>query len=166
MNRVFNSERKSAIATPISSPIETAKTDYKTLATSSFANLTNRQKAIDEKINDVGSLYSFKKKDIKMSDLISLTAINGCEYAMFTKGSERIIIRGTRYSTSDGATLISLAKQGYRWSGHTHPFNDWPAPSNGDIETLKLFKNKKTIVYNSFGKATVFNDKGEFVKGW
>ena len=166
MNRVFNSERKSAIATPISSPIETAKTDYKTLATSSFANLTNRQKAIDEKINDVGSLYSFKKKDIKMSDLISLTAINGCEYAMFTKGSERIIIRGTRYSTSDGATLISLAKQGYRWSGHTHPFNDWPAPSNGDIETLKLFKNKKKIVYNSFGKATVFNDKGEFVKGW
>ena len=166
MNRVFNSERKSAIATPISSPIETAKTDYKTLATSSFTSLTNRQKAIDEKINEVDSLYSFKKKDIKMSDLISLTAINGCEYAMFTKGSERIIIRGTRYSTSDGATLISLAKQGYRWSGHTHPFNDWPAPSNGDIETLKLFKNKKTIVYNSFGKATVFNDKGEFVKGW
>lgn len=139
MNRVFNSERKSAIATPISSPIETAKTDYKTLATSSFANLTNRQKAIDEKINDVGSLYSFKKKDIKMSDLISLTAINGCEYAMFTKGSERIIIRGTRYSTSDGATLISLAKQGYRWSGHTHPFNDWPAPSNGDIETFSNY---------------------------
>lgn len=160
MNRVFNSERKSAIATPISSPIETAKTDYKTLATSSFANLTNRQKAIDEKINEVGSLYSFKKKDIKMSDLISLTAINGCEYAMFTKGSERIIIRGTRYSTSDYDTLLSLANQGYKWSGHTHPFNDWPMGSNGDIEILKLFKNEWSIVYNSFGKRSLFDKEG------
>lgn len=160
MNRVFNFERKSAIATPISSPIETAKTDYKTLATSSFANLTNRQKAIDEKINEVGSLYSFKKKDIKMSDLISLTAINGCEYAMFTKGSERIIIRGTRYSTSDYDTLLSLANQGYKWSGHTHPFNDWPMGSNGDIEILKLFKNEWSIVYNSFGKRSLFDKEG------
>ena len=164
MNRVFNSERKSAIATPISSPIETAKTEYKTLATSSFVNLTNRQKVIDEKINDVGTLYSFKKKNIKMSDLISLTAINGCEYAMFTKGSERIIIRGTRHSTSDGATLISLAKQGYRWSGHTHPFNDWPMGSYGDIETLKLFKNNQTIVYNSFGEWSTFDKNGNMLK--
>ena len=45
-------------------------------------------------------------------------------------------------------------------SGHTHPFNDWPMGSNGDIEILKLFKNEWSIVYNSFGKRSLFDKEG------
>lgn len=154
MQRVFNSEKKPKISTSI----ETSKKEYKVLATSSYAELTNRQKKIDSKISESGTLYSFRKKDIKLSDLVSLTAKNGCEYAMFTKGNKRIAIRGTRYNTSDYITLCKLAKQGYRWSGHTHPFNDLVVPSSGDIKVLKLFKNNTSVVYNAFGEWNLFGE--------
>ena len=96
-----------------------------------------------------------KKNEVSMSDLAAITAKTGDEYAMFTKGGERLIIRGNKRSvhiTPEDA--LDLAENGYRWSGHTHPgTNDFVlTPSKGDIKVLKKFNQDHTVIYNSLGR--------------
>ena len=62
------------------------------------------------------------KSSVNMADLSALAAKTGHEFAMFTKGQERLIIRCNSSSVNiDIAFARQLAAAGYRWSGHTHP---------------------------------------------
>ena len=75
-----------------------------------------------------------------MSDLSALTAQTGDEFAMFTKGKERLIIRGNAYNVNvDEAFAKELSRLGYKWSGHTHPGTSGNVliPSVGDKLILK-----------------------------
>jgi hypothetical protein len=78
---------------------------------------------------------------------------------MFTKSSERLIIRGNRNSVSvDGKRAKTLAEQGFRWSGHTHPGVGRLVllASDGDMEVLNYFPHKQSVIYNSSGEYLPF----------
>lgn len=121
--------------------------------------LNNRQKELLEKLKEFDSKVIVHKKSVNMTDLSALTAKTGDEFAMFTKGRSRLIIRGNKNSVNvDLDVARQLASEGYKWSGHTHPGNDTLCmlPSDGDKAVLKLFNHKSSAIYNSKGQHTTF----------
>ena len=121
--------------------------------------LNNRQKELLEKLKEFDSKVIVHKKSVNMTDLSALTAKTGDEFAMFTKGRSRLIIRGNKNSVNvDLDVARQLASEGYKWSGHTHPGNDslCMLPSDGDKAVLKLFNHKSSAIYNSKGQHTTF----------
>lgn len=94
-----------------------------------------------------------------MKDLAALTAQTGDEFAMFTKGGERLIVRGnhTRVDIVE-EEAVQMAAAGYRWSGHTHPGAEELTlfPSDGDCKILKAFGQDQSVIYNSFGRRRPF----------
>ena len=121
--------------------------------------LNNRQKRILESLPEYDSSTVIKKKDVSMKDLSALTAYTGDEFAVFTRKSERLIIRGNKNSVNvDIDKAKELNKQGYKWSGHTHPgiSPDFATPSQGDRDILECFNQKRSVIYNSTGRYRTF----------
>ena len=121
--------------------------------------LNNRQKNLLKKLDKYDAVAVVDKKDVNMADLSALTAETGVEYALFTKGSNRMIVRGDKVSVNiDIDKAKELAQNGYRWSGHTHPGYDLLAltASDGDYNVLKAFGQKEGVIYNSLGQYMVF----------
>ncbi len=58
------------------------------------APLNNRQKELIESLPEYDNRITVLKDTVNMADLSALTAKTGDEFAMFTKGNERTIIRG------------------------------------------------------------------------
>ncbi|MFR2745840.1 MAG: phage minor capsid protein [Roseburia hominis] len=117
--------------------------------------LNKRQTYLLEQLSGYDSRCVVSKKNVKLSDLSALTAQTGVEFAMFTKGSERLIIRGDERSVNVSKSYaLELKLLGYRWSGHTHPGIDdfCLMPSSGDKEILSIFSQDCTAIYNSTGK--------------
>ena len=123
------------------------------------AELNNRQKLLLEKLPEFDSRTIVPKDSVNMADLAALTAETGDEFAMFTKRSDRLIIRGNEKKVNiDVDAAEQLAKEGYRWSGHTHPGIDFIAmqPSDGDYAILDCFKQESSVIYNSKGDFRTF----------
>lgn len=121
--------------------------------------LTRRQQKLLDNLSESGSSFVINKNNINMADLSALTAKTGDEFAMFTKGNERLIIRGNSYMVDiDIGKAKELAAKGYKWSGHTHPGIDINAsiPSTGDKEILKCFKQEISVIYDSKGNFRTF----------
>ena len=100
-----------------------------------------------------------KKSEVSMIDLSAMTAKTGDEFAMFTKGGERLIVRGNSYSVDIGIeTATQMAYNGYQWSGHTHPGFDQLSlfASDGDIAILEAFNQNESVIYNSLGQYAIF----------
>ena len=94
-----------------------------------------------------------------MADLSALTAKTGDEFAMFTKGNERLIIRGNAFKVNiDIDEAKALAADGYRWSGHTHPGvgSNVLMPSGGDKIILRCFNQEISVIYDSSGRYSTF----------
>ena len=94
-----------------------------------------------------------------MTDLSALTAKTGDEFAMFTKGGSRLIVRGNSVKVNINTNEArKLAAEGYKWSGHTHPGIDSISlmSSDGDREILKCFPQKGSVIYNSKGQYQTF----------
>jgi hypothetical protein len=118
--------------------------------------LNNRQRRLLDKLPGYDSRVTVKKGDVSMMDLAALTAKENVEFAMFTRGSERLIVRGDRDSVKiNRFDAARLSARGYKWSGHTH-IGSWLAASHGDKEILKLFNQSCSVVYNSFGEYNRF----------
>ncbi|MDE1465718.1 hypothetical protein [Spartinivicinus poritis] len=84
--------------------------------------LSKRQQVLLSKVPKELSRVILKKRDINVNDLAHLTAKTGDEFALFTRGAQRLLIRGN----SNGVRLTiqqlkNLHKQGYKFSAHTHP---------------------------------------------
>jgi hypothetical protein len=119
-------------------------------------SLNNRQRRLLDSLPWYDSRVTVKKGDVSMMDLAALTAQENVEFAMFTRGPERLIVRGDRDSVNiNPFDAIRLNALGYRWSGHTH-IGSWLAASHGDKEILKLFNQSCSVVYNSFGEFNRF----------
>ena len=121
--------------------------------------LNNRQRRLLEKLPEYDSKITVRKNDVSMKDLAALTAHTGDEFAMFTKGRERLIMRGNGNSVNvDLEKAKELSQQGYKWSGHTHPgvVADFATPSQGDRDILECFSQKTSAIYNSLGKYRTF----------
>ena len=122
-------------------------------------SLNNRQQELLGSLPEFDSRCIVQKNSVNMADLSALTAYTGDEFAMFTKGNERLIIRGNIFSVNiDIDTAKQLSEQGYRWSGHTHPGIDYSClvASGGDLSILKQFKQKTSVIYNSKGLFSTF----------
>lgn len=121
--------------------------------------LNNRQAQLLEQLPDFDSRVTVPKSSVNMSDLSALTAKTGQEFAMFTKGQERLIIRGDTNSVNiDIDTARQLATAGYRWSGHTHPGDSIQSmiASGGDMLVLEQFPQSTSVIYNSKGQYATF----------
>ena len=117
-------------------------------------DLNNRQQKLLGKLPEYDSRVVVPKKSVNMRDLAALTAKTGDEFAMFTKGKERLVIRGNAYMVNIGIEeAMRFAGEGYRWSGHTHPGIDINVlmPSDGDKQILGGFEQNQSVIYNSKG---------------
>jgi len=119
--------------------------------------LTNRQQALLDKLPEYDSRVTVRKGDVSMTDLAALTAKTGVEFAMFTRGSERLVVRGNGSSVDINPNDARwLNAQGYRWSGHTHK-GDALVASEGDKAVLSMFDKKKSVIYNALGDYNKFD---------
>ncbi len=122
-------------------------------------DLNKRQQKLLDKLDSFDSKAIVKKKSVNLKDLSALTAKTGDEYAMFTKGNERLIIRGnSRMVNITAEKAKKLANEGYKWSGHTHPgsTNLCLFASEGDRLILKAFNQERSAIYNSKGQYHLF----------
>ncbi|MDR0936643.1 MAG: hypothetical protein LBM98_08190 [Oscillospiraceae bacterium] len=119
------------------------------------SGLSRRQQRLLDSLPEYGSRVTVTKNSVSMKDLAALTAKAGVEFALFTRGSRRLIVRGDAYSVNiNDADAKELAEQGYRWSGHTHPgYNRFILRgSEGDRNILSAFSQERSAVYNSLGQ--------------
>lgn len=145
------------VAKAISSPINARNTALgKPSAITQYdVELNNRQQAILDELPEYNSSITVSKKSVSMVDLAALTAKTGDEFAMFTKGNERLIIRGNSHSVNvDIDKAKELVQNGYKWSGHTHPGYDFNCllASDDDYAILEAFGQKRCVTYNSLGQ--------------
>ncbi len=121
--------------------------------------LNNRQQALLDSLPEYDSRIKVPRESVNMADLSALTAKTGNEFAMFTKQSERLVIRGNASKVNIGVEeALILAAEGYRWSGHTHPGVGINVlmPSSGDKEILRCFGQDNSVIYNSKGVFATF----------
>lgn len=121
--------------------------------------LNSRQKKLLDSLPDYDSRVIVPKESVNMSDLSALTAKTGDEFAMFTRSESRLVIRGNSKEVNiDPEAAKSLNKQGYKWSGHTHPgTSDFVlTASDGDKSVLQCFDQEQSVIYNSLGHFRTF----------
>lgn len=122
-------------------------------------DLNNRQKELLERLPEYDSRIIVPKETVNMADLSALTARTGDEFAMFTKGNQRLVLRGNSIKVNISADdAKQLSKEGYKWSGHTHPGETLRCllPSYGDKSILKCFSQDISVIYNSKGEFSTF----------
>lgn len=166
-NRLYKSQESNiinlgeqALIKNIDSPISRNSAKGKPSAITHFnVELSARQRDLLEKLPEYGSQVSVEKSTVSMSDLSALTAKTGVEYAMFTKGNQRLVIRGKENEVHVTEEIArALNELGYRWSGHTHPGTDIRClvASQGDMAILECFDQQGSSIYNSVGEHIEF----------
>ena len=145
----------------IDSPIEQRHTGKgKPSAISHYdVELNNRQQKLLNQLPDFNSRITVPKDDVNMIDLSALTAKTGDEFSLFTKGGNRLIVRGNGVMvqiTPEEADILSA--DGYTWSGHTHPGTGYNClqASQGDMQILGRFNQDRSVIYNSIGEHLEF----------
>ena len=157
----MTAEMINAIEKPIENPIEQRNTGKgnPNAILHYDVELNNRQKKILNRLPQYDSRAIVSKKSVSMTDLAALTAKTGDEFAMFTKGESRLIIRGNSVKVNINTEQAKeLAEQGYKWSGHTHPRVDFFCleASDGDLEIFQCFSQNSIVIYNSKGQYRKF----------
>ncbi|WP_432650124.1 hypothetical protein [Huintestinicola sp.] len=121
--------------------------------------LNKRQKSLLDRLPSYDSRIIVSKRSVNMADLSALTAITGDEFAMFTNGNDRLVIRGNSIKVNiDTVQANEFSKAGYKWSGHTHPGANISCmlPSDGDKAILNCFSQNTSVIYNSKGQFATF----------
>ena len=123
-------------------------------------SLSGRQRGILEQMAHSGSEALMHKRAVSMSDLRQLTKHTGDEFAMFTRGSQRLIMRGSGGavppSMMNGARAAEMAKAGWRFSGHTHTPGYAPEASEGDRAILRAFGQRRSGIWATSGRSKPF----------
>ena len=116
-----------------------------------YVVLNNRQLRLLDKLPGFDSRVTVTKSHVSMSDLAALTADTGVEFAMFTCGHRRLIVRGDRFHVNiNPSDAAEMRARGYRWSGHTHVVG--LIDSKGDRAVLEAFGQNRSTVYNAMGQ--------------
>jgi RHS repeat-associated protein len=134
-----------------------------------LGKLSSRQARLLEMLTGEGSSTILPKRAVRLKDLAALTAETGDEFAMFTRGSQRMIMRGSSGSVPVTPEIASqMAGRGWRWSGHTHPGTGQQVlrSSIGDRAVLSAFGRGRSVVYNSVGQHSLFGPNGDLLLGW
>lgn len=125
--------------------------------------LSSRQTTLLDNLPNVGSELRLHKSGINTTDLAALTAYSGDEFAIFTRGSQRLVIHGD--STNMGLSvkkLKSFKDQGFKFSAHTHPTNTTFGryildASGGDRLALQIFEQERSLILDSLGRRNIFD---------
>jgi len=132
-----------------------------------YGSLSRRQAGILESLQKPGQFLQLYKSDISPTDLSALTAHTGDEFALFTMGSRRMVVRGTASGLRIDANLSNkLLTQEWRWSAHTHPgLSDNVLAASGfpgDRQALQLFNQERSLILNSAGRRSIFDSENDF----
>lgn len=146
---------------------------YETITASSpseiawgYGALSVRQQGILDQLPNTLSQVILHKSQINITDLAALTAETGNEFALFTLGSRRLVLRGTeREVPLLPEEIINIRSQGYRWSGHSHPgtkdivldASGVLGGKQGDRYVLELMEQQRSIILNSSGQRSLFD---------
>lgn len=146
--------------------ISTPNQNYRAIA-AGVEDLSIRQTEVLTRLPEAGSRTIVSKSQFGQNDLAALSAATGEEFAMFTTGGNRMIIRGDATSIPIGtAEAETLAAQGWRWSSHVHPDGTLRS-SPGDRLVLKIFENhglnSKSAISDPYGRRTTFSSTGDLV---
>jgi YD repeat-containing protein len=133
------------------------------------AELSPRQASVLEQLGGYGSRTIVPKRGFGQSDLAALGAATGDEFAMFTIGGRRLLVRGDSggvpISLLDGSAE-ALASKGWRWSSHVHS-DGTVISSAGDRAVLSLFGNPRSAILTPSGPRGLFNSQGDLLgPGW
>jgi hypothetical protein len=127
--------------------------------------LSSNQASVLAQLETAGSKTIVPKKSFGQVDLASLSAATGDEFAMFTTGGRRLVVRGTQtsipISTADG-TAQALVDQGWRWSAHVHPDGTLRS-SPGDRSVLSVFSNQRSAILDVAGNRMTFTPSGDSI---
>ncbi|MDC8760326.1 hemagglutinin repeat-containing protein [Janthinobacterium fluminis] len=131
-----------------------------------YGKLSTRQQGVLDQLPETLSQLTFRKSQVSVTDLAAMTAQTGDEFALFTRGSQRLVIRGS----DRGVPLLpeeitALREQGYKWSGHSHPgTSDIVLDASGvfgkpqgDRYVLDLLNQQRSVIVNSAGRRSVFD---------
>ncbi|CBG91079.1 type VI secretion system tube protein TssD [Citrobacter rodentium] len=145
--------------------IATTNQNYRAIA-AGVETLSIAQKKILTQLPDAGSRTIVTKR-FGQNDLGALSAATGDEFAMFTTGGRRLIIRGDATGVPIGAIEAEeLAVKGWRWSSHVHPDGTLRS-STGDRAILSIFKehglNKKSAIIDPYGRRFNFSPDGDLI---
>ena len=127
------------------------------------AKLNKRQKKLNEILKTAGDYYEGSWKEIKISDISHLTALNNVEYMVFLKGNRRIIIKGRQRGASlTGELFDKIKNEGWKLSAHTHPHitREGLAFSSEDVMTLQTLNQEESVILNAIGEHEIFNRYG------
>jgi len=127
-----------------------------------YGELSKRQSAMLLKLPQPEAFVIIRKSGLSVSDLAALTSKTGDEFAMFTLGSQRLIIRGN----SQGVTIrnqlfYKITNENWKWSAHVHPgtsdlvLNASGVP--GDRQMLTALQQQRSLILNSAGRRNVFD---------
>lgn len=121
--------------------------------------LNRRQQMLMDMLPHFDSRAIVPKKAVALRDLAALTACTGDEFALFTRKSARMLVRGNAVLTNITVDMAkALAMEGWRWSGHTHPGTDpfCLMASDGDKAILRAFHQDESCILNSMGLWSTF----------
>jgi hypothetical protein len=124
--------------------------------------LSARQQALLDALPNNLDRIKLHKSHISVTDLAALTAATGDEFALFTRGSQRLIIHGNKTGVDLKIKQLEILKeQGYRWSAHTHPSTTTSRnildASGGDRLVLQHFEQERSLILDSFGRRNIFD---------
>ena len=130
-----------------------------------YGELSARQTKILEQLPKYESSIYLHKNDVNVVDLAALTAKTGDEFALFTLGARRMIVRGDSRGIDIADILPKLQAEKWTWSAHTHPgtrdiaLNASGIP--GDRQILELLGQNRSLIVNSAGRRNVFDTEND-----
>ena len=127
------------------------------------------QMAALNQLPEFGSLAILHNKSFGQRALAALTATTGDEFAMFTTGGRRLVVRGDYKSVPITPDMgVDLAAMGWKWSSHTHPGLDASVlrSSIGDQAVLGGMQGNQSAMLNSLGVHGRFTPSGDSLNGW
>jgi hypothetical protein len=164
--KYFPNAAKPPVATSVPQPQETISSPIKGNPRAiwrGYASLSRIQQEVLSKLPASGAQTIVAKGAFSLKDLAAVTAATGDEFAMFTLAGRRLIMRGTRDGVPVNQEIAAgLAKQGWRWSAHTHP-DGVLRSSVGDRLIIKEFGNEKSAILSPEFKYRLFNKNGDLL---
>jgi hypothetical protein len=85
-----------------------------------YRELPSRLNFINETLENAGDYMVVGRKQINLNDIRYLSELNNVEYALLTRGKQRMVVRGEYKDVALPKPGYELGKEGWRWSGHTH----------------------------------------------
>jgi hypothetical protein len=109
------------------------------------AELSPRQQRLLAQLPEEGSSVIVRKRHVSLTDIAAMTAKTGDEFAMFTRGPQRMIVRGNpaNLPTVSVEFAEAMRAKGWKWSGHTHRGWQPIMASAGDKAVLAGFGQRR-----------------------